>query len=91
MEEGELKKRILSTFVFGIVHQKPLSVEVDEILDECRKEFPAWYIVPLPECEGLIYKWNEMTEEQQKIAKVKSVDVDEAVVWFEKWFGGEQK
>jgi predicted HAD superfamily phosphohydrolase YqeG len=61
-------------------------------IDEAKQEFPAWYVVSLPECEGRIYKWDEMTEEQRKKAKVKTVDVDETVAWYVKWlFGGEKE
>jgi hypothetical protein len=95
MEEGQLKKRIVAQSNNGLSpEEKDGDINSEDLLqwlDEAEKEFPAWYVVSLPECEGRIYKWDEMTEEQRKNAKVKSVDVDETVVWFKKWFGGENE
>jgi len=100
MEEGELKKRIRETATWdalggegGYVDFQTIGLDdLLDLVDEAKKEFPAWYVVSLPECEGRIYKWDEMTEEQRKKAKVKTVDVDETVVWYVKWlFGGEKE
>lgn len=38
-QEAELYIRLHSTCVYGIVHQKPISVEIDDILNEAKAEY----------------------------------------------------
>jgi hypothetical protein len=89
MSEGELKKRLTSTFVFGIVHQKPLSIEVQEILDEVKADFPIQIYSMEPQFQ------KKLSHEGLDIQETERFEIDlptveetiKLIKWFLKWFG----
>ncbi len=84
-EKGKLYQKLHSTCVYGIVHQKPISLEIDDILDEAKAEIPKvnFTIMDLEheikilktssEDKRVLISWMQCTLEMKK--------------WFEKWFG----
>ena len=63
---------------------KDLFDSITVIVDEARKEFPIWYKIG-----DRVFKYNELTVVQRKVAKITGVDQVEAIVFFKKWFGSE--
>jgi hypothetical protein len=89
IDEGEFKKRLLPTFsnfayetAVTDKQEKEIFVELDEILDEARKEF-----------EQLIFGTWSVDEEgfhENAYAEDSWLTPSEAIKWFRKWFGGKK-
>jgi hypothetical protein len=84
MSDGELKKRILESHTYeryttenGNKRLGILENELDEILDEAKKEFPM--------------EWTEIGRLRSKVKSDDDFnDIFLMTDWFKKWFGDQQ-
>jgi hypothetical protein len=84
--EGELKKRLNSTLIFGIVHQKLISTEIDEILNDIKSEFPIKFYNMEPQKNKIFGEdWQEGLRVEIDIPSPQ--EMVDLFKWFERWFG----
>jgi hypothetical protein len=81
MTDGELKRQISKQFVSNHYSQPR---DVFPVLDAAAKEFPLRQNVIGIATENI-------PEGEELYGKVRSVTLNDAIAWFEKWFGSEQK
>ena len=87
--KGHLIRRnlVIDKIDFNTRNKSKISLrDIREVIDDARKEFPIWYRIG-----ERVYKYNELTDAQRKTAKIHGIDEPEAIKWFLKWIGSDQK